>query len=341
MKRFWMRFNVPHYLADTLHLTTVEHGAYMLLIMHYWQAGGLPNDDEKLARIARATSEEWTKLRPTVAMFFDDQWRHKRIDAEIAKIEVAQAAGRKAGLASAAARKKTQSTNGQRIGNENSTIVEKSLTDRCQIVAKSLQRFGNKTETDTEKERKKEKKEDRARFSDAARASGSSENSVGDEKTWPEATALPDTAEKLTGNRLCLIAEPLKNDLASSTGSLIRPEAFSTAQDCLRAIGFQTMADAPPAWAGLSYQVETMLARGIPPPLIVSTFGRLRASQKPPAYFYAAVNGAHADAQKPQEVTTNGRIENNDRSALAALRLIRSEMDSGPDRNAPIGLPER
>lgn len=83
----WMPLYVSDYLGDTGHLSTLEHGAYMLLIMHYWQTGALPDDDRKLARIARMQPDEWQDVRGTIAGMFGDGWTHKRIDAELAHAE--------------------------------------------------------------------------------------------------------------------------------------------------------------------------------------------------------------------------------------------------------------
>lgn len=74
------------YKADTAHLSRDEHGGYMLLIAHYWHTGSLPSDDERLARIALCQSQcEWQLLKAVLQPFFDDGWRHKRIDEELAK----------------------------------------------------------------------------------------------------------------------------------------------------------------------------------------------------------------------------------------------------------------
>jgi uncharacterized protein YdaU (DUF1376 family) len=80
-----MPLYVADYLRDTRKLTAAEHGAYLLLIMEYWTAGELPDDDRQLARIASMTPAEWRKARPNVQPFFVDGWKHKRIDTELAR----------------------------------------------------------------------------------------------------------------------------------------------------------------------------------------------------------------------------------------------------------------
>ena len=85
MSRHWMPMYWSDFKADTEHLGALETGAYMMLIGHYWNTGGLPNDDTKLARIARMTPEEWEIAKSTIAEFFQDGWRHKRIDIELSK----------------------------------------------------------------------------------------------------------------------------------------------------------------------------------------------------------------------------------------------------------------
>lgn len=85
MSRAWMPLYVADYLADTIRLTTVEHGAYLLLIIQYWNDGSLPSDDDELARIVRMPKRDWMKIRSRIAPFFREGWKHKRIDEELAK----------------------------------------------------------------------------------------------------------------------------------------------------------------------------------------------------------------------------------------------------------------
>lgn len=83
----WMPLFVGDYLGDTARLTTEQHGAYLLLIMDYWRNGPPPNDDAVLAQIARLDKRTWQKHRQVIQPLFrvsGGQWRHKRVDQEIA-----------------------------------------------------------------------------------------------------------------------------------------------------------------------------------------------------------------------------------------------------------------
>ncbi len=104
MARPWMPLYVADYLGDTGHLRTLEHGAYMLLIMHYWQTGGLPTSDDELASICRMSEDEWVKIRGKIARLFDDGWKHKRVEEEIAKADELDSKRSAAGKAGAYAR---------------------------------------------------------------------------------------------------------------------------------------------------------------------------------------------------------------------------------------------
>src|ERR1700704_6813875 len=66
MNRPWMPLYVGDYLGDTGHLTTTQHGAYLLLMMHYWRKGELPNDDRQLSQIAKLPLKTWNEYRATL-----------------------------------------------------------------------------------------------------------------------------------------------------------------------------------------------------------------------------------------------------------------------------------
>lgn len=86
----YMKFYIGDYLGDTQHLTTFQHGAYLLLIMAYWQRRGpLPNDDEKLARIVGCASADWLQCKSDVLAFFDIEdglLYHGRIERELESV---------------------------------------------------------------------------------------------------------------------------------------------------------------------------------------------------------------------------------------------------------------
>jgi uncharacterized protein YdaU (DUF1376 family) len=98
MKRPWMPLYVGDYLAKTGHLTTEQHGAYFLLILHYWANEGLPTQPEALMAIARMTPEKWAGNCLAIAKFFDSQWRHSRLDEEIEKAKTVSQKRAYAGL---------------------------------------------------------------------------------------------------------------------------------------------------------------------------------------------------------------------------------------------------
>ncbi len=108
MGRAWLPLYVGDYLRDTRDLSTLQHGAYLLLIMHYWQHDGLPADDARLAAIAGLPVAQWRRIREPVQAKFADGWKHKRIDAELARADRVflqrRLAGRSGGIKSGIAR---------------------------------------------------------------------------------------------------------------------------------------------------------------------------------------------------------------------------------------------
>jgi uncharacterized protein YdaU (DUF1376 family) len=67
------------YLSDTRHLSTVEHGAYLLLLMEAWRRPhcDLPDDDQILSRLAGLAPKEWAKVKPVIMEFWTRDGRRK------------------------------------------------------------------------------------------------------------------------------------------------------------------------------------------------------------------------------------------------------------------------
>ena len=82
----WMPLSIGDYLADTSHLDTTEHGAYLLMLMHYWRKGPLPNDPTQLANIAKLPKDAWSIHEAVLMQFFtlsqDGMLHQKRSDQE-------------------------------------------------------------------------------------------------------------------------------------------------------------------------------------------------------------------------------------------------------------------
>lgn len=101
-------FYPSDYLGDTMHLSTEEHGAYLLLLITMWQHGArLPNDPAKLARIARVPSRRWAAVWGNVSEFFrekDGDIYSPRMREEYEKATAKSAVRRTSGKAGAAAK---------------------------------------------------------------------------------------------------------------------------------------------------------------------------------------------------------------------------------------------
>lgn len=137
----WMPLWIGAYLADTMHLSCEEHGAYLLLIMAYWRNGGpLPDDDARLSGITKSSPKVWGKLRKTISQFFevsDGFWAHKRIDEELVSASANKVQKSIAGKASAA----------KRWGNKPADPDGKSVTAVKEPLPDPSQRQSNPTPT--------------------------------------------------------------------------------------------------------------------------------------------------------------------------------------------------
>ena len=86
----WYPFFPGDYARDTSHLTLAEHGAYRLLLDHYYSTGRpIPADPERAFCICRAfTSELQASVCSVLKQFFTetpDGWRNQRADRQIEK----------------------------------------------------------------------------------------------------------------------------------------------------------------------------------------------------------------------------------------------------------------
>lgn len=150
----WMPVYWGDYARDTGHLGALEHGAYLMLIKHYWCTGRpLPDDDNVLWRIACCSSKkQWLNLRLTIAQFFsvgNSVWSHNRIEDELNKAFKNIDRYSKLGRASADARSKARSTHvltsPQRGGSPSSAASPSPSSDKKEADASARGReVGNR-----------------------------------------------------------------------------------------------------------------------------------------------------------------------------------------------------
>lgn len=115
------------YLADTIHLTAAQHGAYLMLLMAAWRLPdcALPNDDKFLAKIARMDKRTWEANKAVVLSFWtlgpDAKLRQGRLLDERKFAEQRRDRQSQAGQASALKRKERGSKTLTSGSNQNPT----------------------------------------------------------------------------------------------------------------------------------------------------------------------------------------------------------------------------
>lgn len=109
------------YLGDTRHLSTLEHGAYLLLLMTAWRSKetSLPDDDRLLAKYAGLGPRQWASVRPVLEAFYtieNGKWIQFRLVDEKHLLQSKREAAAANGRASALKRKGRHST--ERVAGE-------------------------------------------------------------------------------------------------------------------------------------------------------------------------------------------------------------------------------
>jgi uncharacterized protein YdaU (DUF1376 family) len=88
-ERPFMQLYVSDFVGDTLLLSTEQIGAYLLLLIALWNADGvLPNEEAKLARVARLSVKRWRKIAVDLLPFFvlgEETLTHHRLAKELRK----------------------------------------------------------------------------------------------------------------------------------------------------------------------------------------------------------------------------------------------------------------
>ncbi|PZQ49738.1 MAG: hypothetical protein DI556_09715 [Rhodovulum sulfidophilum] len=98
---------VREYLVDTVDLSLEQSGAYLHLLMHAWVKGGsLPDDERKLASMARVSVKKWRGIWPAISHYWraeDGVLTNKRLSQELQYVtevsEKRRAAGARGGRA--------------------------------------------------------------------------------------------------------------------------------------------------------------------------------------------------------------------------------------------------
>lgn len=87
----WMPLRIEAYRNKTQGLTTIEHGAYLLLLIEYWKTQKpIPNRDRHISSITRLSLSEWVEIKEVILEFFEEKnglLHNRRMDEELVKAE--------------------------------------------------------------------------------------------------------------------------------------------------------------------------------------------------------------------------------------------------------------
>lgn len=131
----YFMFHPAKYLADTPHFTTEQHGAYLLLLINYWQRGkALDNSDERLAHVVKMPLDKWLLVKDSLAEYFEidgDSWTHGRMQFDLEMVQAKSIQASYAGRKSGEARKTTVDSEPiERPFNEKGTTVHETLNHK-------------------------------------------------------------------------------------------------------------------------------------------------------------------------------------------------------------------
>jgi uncharacterized protein YdaU (DUF1376 family) len=149
MSRAWINFYMGDYQKKTSYLTTLEHGAYFLLLQECWTNGKIPMEPSRRATIAKLTLKEWNRIAPIIDAFFEEDGTNRRATEEITKSEITQlrreVSAQKAGRASGLARR-VEASRRAKYGPSVHPPPDVTFNGRSTIVATDVQRRSNADE---------------------------------------------------------------------------------------------------------------------------------------------------------------------------------------------------
>lgn len=84
----WMPVFIGDYLGDTIELSAEEHGAYLLLLMHYWlKKGEIGDDITRLSRVCKVDEKTCSFILGYYFTHDEGNYRNKRADIEMENAE--------------------------------------------------------------------------------------------------------------------------------------------------------------------------------------------------------------------------------------------------------------